>query len=134
MAKITGGCACGAVRYEASGEPMAHAVCFCTDCQKGNGGAPTYGLVIAKDAFKLTKGKLASYTVKADSGGDAVRNFCKDCGTPVISGPAGAPITVIKVGTLDDASIFKPTVQIFTASARPWMHIDPAVPSVKGMM
>jgi len=126
MVKVTGGCLCGAIRYEAEGEPMAHAVCFCTDCQKANGGGPTYALIMPRAGFRVTKGEPGSYSIRADSGGNVGRFFCPNCGTMLFSKPASiAHVVPIRAGTLDDPSIYRPNLQIFTASAPPWMHVDP---------
>ncbi len=35
----TGGCLCGAVRYEVSGEPYIAGLCHCTKCRKLTGSA-----------------------------------------------------------------------------------------------
>src|SRR5262245_23306339 len=56
MTNITGGCHCGAVRYEIMGEPIVHALCHCTDCRR-HAGAPMVGWTMyPQDALKVTKG------------------------------------------------------------------------------
>jgi hypothetical protein len=40
----SGGCLCGALRYEVEGEPLFAGYCYCADCRKGSGsGIPFMG-------------------------------------------------------------------------------------------
>ncbi|MCX7169285.1 MAG: GFA family protein [Proteobacteria bacterium] len=56
-APFSGGCVCGAVRYECAAEPMAVAHCYCTDCQKTSGAQASTNLLVPKPAFKVVKGQ-----------------------------------------------------------------------------
>src|SRR5687767_9610856 len=62
MTKITkpfsGGCACGAIRYECTADPIMMFKCHCRDCQRVTGGGFVPGLLIPRSAFRLTKGEL----------------------------------------------------------------------------
>lgn len=74
---ITGGCHCGAVRYEAEGEAITHALCHCTDCRR-HAGAPMVGWTMYNEsAVKITKGEPKIY----HSSEFGRRHFCADCGT-----------------------------------------------------
>ncbi|MCX7177374.1 MAG: GFA family protein, partial [Proteobacteria bacterium] len=73
---FSGGCVCGAVRYECVAEPLAVAHCYCTDCQKTSGGQMSTGPLVPKDAFKVTKGQSTSYETTGDSGNTVTRHFC----------------------------------------------------------
>lgn len=132
---FTGGCLCGAVRYEATGEPAGTAICHCRDCQYVSGGEPASLVIVGRDALKITKGALKDFTKKGDSGKNVTRKFCAECGTQVLSDVESAPqIWVIKVGTLDDPSAFKAGVVLYTSSAQPWAHMPDGVPQMpKGM-
>lgn len=124
MAVITGGCACGAVRFEFEGPPMFGAACHCRACQYAAGGAPTYIVGAARAGFRITKGAPKVYLSKGDSGGDVGRAFCGDCGTPLYSIPPGdAPFVPVKVGALDDPSSFSPQFHIYMESAQPWHQL-----------
>mgnify|MGYP001178227042 CR=1 FL=1 len=122
MTTRTGGCLCGAVRYEVTGDPMMQVACHCTDCQKASGGSPTLALVVAPGAVKVTKGTPKRFVSKGDSGAEVVRVFCDNCGSPLFSEPAssGGAIMVVKIGSLDDPSDFKPQIDMYMSSARPW--------------
>ena len=120
-AQIAGGCACGAVRFESSADPVMAANFYCRDCQRSTGGGYAPVLLVPKPAFKLTKGELKHHEVTGDSGNKVSRGFCANCGSPILSLLAGMPdLVVIKAGSLDDPVHFKPTVNIFTSSAPAW--------------
>jgi hypothetical protein len=74
---ITGGCHCGAIRYQAEGKAVTHALCHCTDCRR-HAGAPMVGWTMyVQDAVKVTKGTPKVYA----SSEHGRRHFCADCGT-----------------------------------------------------
>ena len=73
----TGGCHCGAIRYEAEGQALTHALCHCTDCRR-HAGAPMVGWTMYRlDAVKVTKGTPKVYA----SSEHGRRHFCPNCGT-----------------------------------------------------
>jgi hypothetical protein len=128
-AKISGGCICGAVRYECSADPLMSANCYCRDCQRASGGAFAPVLLVPKSAFKMTKGELKHYEVKGDSGGSVSRGFCANCGSGVLSLISMMPDAVaLKAGCLDDPSQYRPAVNMFTASAPQWAPMVEGLP------
>jgi hypothetical protein len=121
MTIATGGCLCGAIRYEVSAEPIVQVACHCRACQYISGGSPTLALVVPRPALKVTQGAPRTYWSTGDSGGRVGRSFCEICGTAVFSEPPGAgDIAVIKVGSLDDPSAFKVQADIWMKAAQPW--------------
>ena len=125
VAPFQGGCACKAVRYEASAEPMAVMDCHCRDCQYASGGSHTTAVVLPAAAFRITQGAPARYTSKGDSGGEVTRAFCAKCGSPLFSEPpAGRGMVVVKAGSMDDPSWLTPGGALYVSSAQPWAHID----------
>ena len=56
---ITGGCHCGAVRYEAEGEALTHALCHCVDCRR-HAGAPMVGCAVGPDQCNEGLQKVAA--------------------------------------------------------------------------
>ena len=130
---FSGGCACGAIRYECSAEPIMSGNCHCRDCQRGSGSAFNAFLVVPKDALKVT-GEATYYDAKADSGNTASRGFCPQCGSPLFSKLSAMPeVMGLKAASLDDPSWFKPTMDIYTASAQPWDHMNPELSKLPGM-
>ena len=123
MPSVTGGCACGAVRYECSAEPIMAANCYCRDCQHSTGTAMASVLLVPKAALKLT-GELKQYAVTGDSGNQVSRGFCPNCGSPILSLlPAMTDFVALKAGSLDDPAQFKPIMQVFMKSAPPWAPV-----------
>ncbi len=125
----TGGCLCGALRYETGGEPSFSLRCHCRDCQRQNGAASVAAIRMPAAQFHFTKGTPKRYVTKADSGNEIVRVFCGDCGTPIYVQVETKLDTVgVRVCTLDDPGFFKPDADIFMKSAQPWDTHDPSVP------
>jgi hypothetical protein len=125
--RFTGGCLCGAVRYEATGEPAYMGLCFCADCRKasGSGFIPFIGFPAA--ALRFT-GKTLMYTSTSAKGTDSVRNSCPTCGGLVFGGIVGTDDShTIYAGSLDDPSVFKPTVAIFGRSRPDWVAMPPGL-------
>ena len=126
----TGGCLCGAVRYEAAGEPLFSLQCHCRDCQRASGAAHVSAVRMPSAAFRITKGAPKTYVAKSDAGNDISRVFCGECGTPLyVQVSTRLDMVGLRVTTFDDPSFFKPDANIFTKSAQPWDHMDPAVPA-----
>ncbi len=94
---VTGGCLCGAVRYESKEPPIRGYICHCTMCRRNYGSFFGATVRFPGSAFKLTKGELRPYAATKF----AKRCFCVDCGTPVAYFYAGNPDVWIYVGSLD---------------------------------
>jgi hypothetical protein len=125
---FTGGCACGAVRYQCSAEPFMSGNCHCRDCQRFSGTAYAAGLFVPAGGFRFTKGEPRYYMSTSDSGQRVGRGFCADCGSPVAATQADLPLFIIYAASLDDPRGYRATMDIFTSSAQPWDHMDPALP------
>ena len=121
----TGGCLCGALRYEAFGEPTGSGHCYCVDCRRasGSGFVPFTGF--NADAVRFT-GEAREFRSKAAHGGDAVRNRCAICMSLVFGGELGKSASyTLYAGSLDDPSAFHPTIAIFTEGRPEWAIIPP---------
>ena len=120
MTTITGGCHCGAIRYEISGEAIVHALCHCTDCRR-HAGAPMVGWsMYAADALKVMKGKPKLY--KSSEHGR--RQFCADCGSGLFytNDNIMPGIVDIQSGTYDDPDAVPATMHIQVAERIHWME------------
>lgn len=128
---VSGGCACGAVRYEA-GAAVLMMNCHCRDCQRASGGAYAAIMVVPKDTFQLT-GALSYYQCAGGSGKKIRRGFCPACGSPIAIEVDVAPnIVALLAGSLDTPANYCPTMDIFTASAQSWDHMSPDTRKVAG--
>ena len=125
----SGGCLCGAVRYESAGEPLFSLQCHCRDCQRASGTAFVAAMRVPAAGFRITHGTPQRYAGTSDAGNEVARYFCGRCGSPLYIQVASRPdIVGLRVGTLDDPSAFHPEADIFVRSAQPWDHMDPALP------
>jgi hypothetical protein len=123
MRVLTGRCLCGQVQYTANADPAIIAVCHCKNCQKQTGTAFSVMVGIPKSALSI-QGKLKRFRDTGDSGQAVDRNFCPECGSPIITDVAVMPeLTFIKAGTLDDTSWLDPKMHIYCDSAQHWSRI-----------
>jgi hypothetical protein len=126
---FSGGCACGAIRYECTAEPILVWKCHCRDCQRATGSAFAMGVFFPTPAFTFTKGEAQYYVVKGESGRTVYRGFCPACGSPVGARAEAFPdIRVVYAASLDDPSGLEPLAEVWTSSAQPWDYLNPALP------
>ncbi len=117
--KLEGGCYCGAVRYEAEGDPILKAQCHCRACQHITGGAPNYFMLMPLSGFRFTKGEPKTYT-RPDKADAVTRAFCGTCGTHLTTSRPGLQAVILKIGTLDEPALYGgPSIAIFTEENRP---------------
>ncbi|NDK09726.1 GFA family protein [Candidatus Gracilibacteria bacterium] len=114
MTKVTGGCDCGNVRYEAEGEIDGAVSCHCKQCQKIHGIYKPM-LVINKTDLKITEDSGLSWY---ESSPDNKRGFCKDCGSAIFKKPnddakAMSDKIMPSVGSLDDTTPWKNQLNVF---------------------
>jgi hypothetical protein len=124
MKTYLGGCLCGAVRYRIVGEPIDVNICYCTQCRRQTGSPmavfPTYPF----DRYEVLQGKPASIRVSDF----ATRQFCRDCGSPLIWRRDGSTDIDIFLGTLDEPDRMpKPNAQIWTQHRISWVHPYPEI-------
>jgi hypothetical protein len=120
----TGGCQCGAIRYEITGEPTVVYACHCTECQRQSGSAFAMTLTVPAPKFRLTKGMPKRFDRQAESGRTVTGWFCAECGTRIFHSPGQlAQNCNVKPGTLDDTLWVMPTVHVWIKSAQPWVKI-----------
>ena len=101
---------------------------------KGLGGPPNYVALAPAEAFEVTKGEPRVYYRTGDSGAQAGRAFCPECGTPLWSTAALAPVfTPVKLGALDDNSDLMPMMHVYVADAPPWHLMHEGLPTFPGM-
>jgi hypothetical protein len=125
----SGGCLCGAVRYESEGEPLFSLFCHCRDCQHQSGSAFIAAMRVPAAGFRLTKGEPKLYGRSSDAGNAVTLAFCGECGCPLFIRVSARPdIVGLRVGSLDDPSEFRPEADIFVKSAQPWDPMNPDLP------
>jgi hypothetical protein len=128
--KVEGGCYCGNVRFSAEGDPMWKGQCHCRECQYFASGSPNIVLGIAEAGFAYTKGSAKPFS-RSDLDNPVTREFCGDCGTPLLSrAPALPGVVLLKVGALDDPSAFgDPQMAIYTIDSQSYHHVPDGIPT-----
>jgi hypothetical protein len=121
---LTGGCQCGAVRYEIAGAPMAVYVCHCRECRKQSASAFGISAIVRAADFRLVQGSVDTWTRDTDSGRRLRCVFCPRCGSRLWheGEPKGATISV-KGGSLDDPPDLTTSIHIWTSRKLPGVVI-----------
>jgi hypothetical protein len=98
-----------------------------------SGGAPNLFMLMPADGFACANGAPKSYT-RPDEADAVTREFCTTCGTHMITRRPGLPPVVLKIGTLDDPSVFGGAqMAIFTAEGQPFHLIADGVATFAGL-
>lgn len=118
--KLTGGCHCGAIRYEVEGDPLTHALCHCTDCRR-HAGAPVVGWTMYRQTeLTVIKGTPKVYA----SSQHGRRHFCGDCGTGLLyyNEQMLPGIVDVQSATYDEPDAVPARVHIQVADSIGWME------------
>ena len=125
---ITGGCLCGAVRYEILAEPIGAGNCHCRTCQRSVGTAYMPVLFVPYQALKIS-GQYKEFATTSASGNTMNRGFCPECGTALFGRNSGSDkIRPVNAATLDDPRVYQPHMDFWVSDAQPWDYMDPNLP------
>lgn len=113
---ITGGCLCGAIRYESTARPDKSGYCHCRNCQKVSGAPVTVGVFFALSSFRYTRGapKYFQTSEKVE------RGFCERCGSRLTYRIFDSDQIAVEVGSLDHPEAAPPTYHIGVESQLSW--------------
>lgn len=126
MKKWTGGCMCGEVRYETTGEPPYVGHCHCTNCRKHTG-APVVTLVgFLRSRVKFTKGNRKLY----NSSTSIQRSFCGQCGTSLTweGTYMNHPRIALHISTFDNPDAIIPSVHWNHKERISWFDVADKLP------
>ena len=122
---LTGGCYCGEVRYECIETQPFRGLCLCRTCQTISGGAGNLFMAVDAQTFHFTQGTPRSFTAN-DHPWSPTRHFCGTCGVHLTARSARAPSAIlVKVGTLDDPSVFEGPQRVTWTSEMQKFHVLP---------
>jgi hypothetical protein len=124
-----GGCACGAVRYRLTSEPLFTHCCHCLNCQRQTGSAFVINLLIEADRVELLAGEPQPVEVPRDDGSTQRISRCPNCQVAVFSDYGRAEVLFVRGGTLDQPREITPDVHIFTKSKVSWVTLPESVPA-----
>lgn len=129
----TGGCACGALRYEIAAEPLVMLDCQCRQCQRESGTGHASHLTFPRAAAAIS-GPATHWRATGDGGVVKERAFCPVCGAPVyMTFPALPEFLVVRAASLDEPSRYRPEMVVWHDAAQPWNHVDPSLPAFARM-
>jgi hypothetical protein len=126
---MEGGCACGAVRYRLSSEPLFVHCCHCLNCQRQTGSAFVINLLIEADHVELTAEAPVSVDVPRDDGSSQRIYRCPNCEVAVFSEYGRRDVAFVRGGTLDDPRGVTPDVHIYTRSKVEWLTLPESAPA-----
>jgi hypothetical protein len=117
---LTGGCACGAVRFEISAPLRSAVYCHCTRCQRRTGTAASANGRTEPGSFRVVQGEDRLRAWKPEGG--AAKWFCGDCGSALFSRTDGDQVGV-RLGALDAPPEIRPAARQYVAYAAVWEEI-----------
>ncbi|VAW99018.1 Gfa-like protein [hydrothermal vent metagenome] len=126
----TGGCYCGAVRFEITSGISDIIYCHCSQCRKLQGSAFATNGVVNVENFRiiLGEGSLTKHPLSATQ----ARYFCQHCGSPIKSENTKVPGKVrVRLGTIDSDIKEQSQAHIFVDSKANWEHICDELPQYK---
>ena len=128
---ITGGCRCGAVRYEVALDRLPPAYCcHCGDCQTWSGAAFSQQAVVREGAFAITAGEPVLFELTNPSGSISRQYVCGACHTRLYNTNSARPgIVLIRAGTLDASDAITPVAHIWVKRKQPWIALPEGVPA-----
>jgi len=129
---LSGGCLCGAVRYEILAVPVRSVNCHCRTCQKWTGASYLPLIFVSEQALTVT-GSYKEYPTKSAAGNTVFRAFCGICGTPLFGrNDRYSELRPVAVMTLDDPADYQPQLDMWISDAQPWDIMDPDLPKCSG--
>lgn len=119
-----GGCQCGSVKYQHSGDPLTCYACHCTDCQTATGSAFTLSMIVNSSDVRVIEGSCRVNTFD-HNGTEVQRHHCGSCGSALWYMATAMPdFLALKPGTFADTTWFKPVAHLWLRSAQPWVVLD----------
>jgi hypothetical protein len=125
MAKVTGGCLCGAVGYEAELPFAKFVTCYCSRCRKASGSAHSANAYVAPAAFRWTRGAEQVGRYDLPTARSFATSFCTTCGSPVPHATRSGREIIIPAGSLDGDPGATPTEAVFVDSRAAWVDPPP---------
>jgi hypothetical protein len=135
--KWTGGCLCGAIRYESSEDPVSAGTCHCRTCQRWTGGAYFPFVGFSASALRFTKGEPKIYQTPIAI---KERGFCSECGSPILDrylvriseeGLSGPHTFWVPIGTLDEPEAVTLKFHYGVETQLPWVHFEDDLPRMR---
>jgi len=131
-AVMTGGCNCGAVRFELRAAFVDAGYCHCGRCQRRTGAAASPAGIVPAEAFAFVAG--AEHVRSWEPEGGWPKAFCGLCGSHLYAGdPAAGGTLGVRLGAVDGDPGIRPRWHQWVASAPAWEALpDDGLPRYDG--
>lgn len=127
--RYSGGCLCGAVRYEASGPAANLCYCHCNSCRRAAGAPLVAWCTFAGSAWRVTRGTLTEYR----SSPQVLRGFCAACGGALTyRHDTRADEIDVTLASLDEPAALAPQMHVWVGDKLPWLAITDGLPQFLG--
>jgi hypothetical protein len=122
---LTGGCFCGAIRYEAEGTPFYETVCHCSICRRTSGAPLVTWFSVPRPQFRIIQGTPTRFSSTAK----ATRTFCPDCGTQLTFEHDEFQDEIdVTICSLDDPEAIPPRHHTWTTTQLAWVKFTDGLP------
>lgn len=122
---LKGGCFCGAIRYEAGGDPVHRTNCHCAICRRTTGAPFVTWFSVPRSEFRFVRGTPTRF----ESSPKAVRSFCPHCGTQLTFEHSEAPEEIdVTTCSLDDPNSLPPDDHTHGSSKLDWIALTDGLP------
>ena len=122
MTRLTGGCNCGAVRFEVTEPLLGASYCHCRRCQRRTGAAASANARPAPGSFRLLEGEESLRAWRPPDGFE--KWFCGECGSALFSRSPDDPDQIgLRLGAFDEDPGVRPSARNYVAYAAPWEPI-----------
>ena len=116
---LTGGCNCGAVRFELGERPLRAIYCHCTRCQRRSGTAAAASAFTPPGSVRVVSGREHVGAWKPGDGFD--KEFCRECGSALfVRDPDTGEIAGVRMGAFDEDPGVRPSARQYVAYAAAW--------------
>ncbi len=120
----TGGCRCGAVRFEADADPQFVGYCHCIDCRRASGAPVSVFVGFAADEVIMRGDTLSRF-----ENGPVTRSFCSVCGSPIAYADSRIGDRIyFTLGSMDQPAIYRPTHHAHVRWQLPFVHMPDGLP------
>ena len=121
-APLTGGCGCGAVRWELSEAPLGAGICHCKRCQRRTGTSVSMSALTMSAALTITSGEESIRAWRPDDGWH--KFFCGECGSQLFTrNPEDDSVVGMRMGGFDGDPGVRALFHQFTAYAPAWAPV-----------
>jgi len=121
--KHSGGCLCGAIRFEATGPALRPHTCSCKMCQRHTGALTACWVEFPKESVAWTGPGREPATYRSSE--FSSRAFCPTCGS-TLGAIDDQPTIALVLGAFDrlGGKALRPTAHSYRSARPRWWHVD----------